>query len=248
MSTTSPISGASAECRILPTSEAIAYVEQHGSSLRRHQETRAIPSNCATGYPLANGEIVLLDNSLRDRYPALIFSTAAAFEACCRADQFPLPPAYLTWGEVHMAAVGRFLSEPAVYATPLHAVVQVEAPFATLTAMEDAYIRVRTYLRRKSLPWEMREPVANAFALAVTQFWVAEGNFVCELRKCYMAFNPYYDPCLRRLDDSSNGQRSVFGSLVLVSKSGYKVPFENFLWWVTGISQTEQTRNRLHKE
>ncbi|OWP62243.1 hypothetical protein CDA63_15180 [Hymenobacter amundsenii] len=154
--------------------EALAYPEQHGGSIHRLRGTRAIPSKCATGYPLVNGEIVLLENGLRDTSPALVFSTAAAFDACCRADQFLLPPAYMTWGEIHMVAVGRFLTEPAVYAVPLRAGVQVEAPFATQMALEDTYTRVRTYLRRKFVPWETRETIAYAFALAVAQFWVAE--------------------------------------------------------------------------
>jgi hypothetical protein len=248
MSTDRSIPAPSAQCRTLPTPEALAYLEQHGGSINRLRGTRAIPSNCATGYPLANGEIVLLENGLRDTSPALIFSTAAAFDACCRADQFPLPPAYLTWGQIHLAAVGHFLTEPAVYALPLRAGVQVEAPFATRMALEGAYTRVRTYLRRKSVPWETREPVAYAFALAVAQFCVAQGGYACVLHRRHHLFNPYYEPCLRQLNESSNVERPVFGKVLAVIKAGYKVPFDEFLWFVTGISPVEQARNKLDKE
>lgn len=248
MSTPSPVPAPSAECRVLPTPEAITYLEQHGGSLHRLQGTLAIPSNCATGYPLANGEIVLLENGLRDESPAMIFSTVAAFTACCRADYFPLPPPYLTWREANVAAVRRFLSVPAVYAVPLCDAVQVEAPFATRVALEAAYGRVRTYLRRKSVPWETREPIAYAFALAVAQFWVAAGSHVCELRQHHNIFNPYYEPCLRRLDDETNVLRPVFGKVLSIIKAGFKVSFETFIWKVTGISPVEQAQNLLYKE
>ena len=177
----------------------------------------------------------MLENGWRDESPALVFATRAAFAACCRADFFPLPAPYLTWPEAHFAEVAHFLSNPAVYAGPLRAAAQVEAPFATVAAFEAAFARVGTYLRKTSLPWETREPVAHAFAWATAQFCVAYWGFACELRRYYTCFNPCYEPCLRQIVNGRNGVASVLSPVLLVAKPRHKARFEEFLWWVTGI-------------
>jgi hypothetical protein len=230
----------SANCRVVLTEEAIAYLQQQGGSLGQ-EVALGIPSQYAQGYPLANGEVVVLENGLRAASPALIFSTVGAFEACRRADRFPLPPAYLTWLEAHAEEVRRFLTNPAVYAGPLRAVLQVDAPFSTLAACEAAFERVRLYLRKKSLPWETREPLVYAFGLAVAQFCVAQWGLSCKFRKMYATYNSYYEPLLRQPDGQRGELCSVFGPVIMLTRPNHKPGFQAFMWWVTGIPPVKQT-------
>jgi hypothetical protein len=230
------------DCRVVPTEEAIAYLEQQGISLHEARGV-TIPSKYAQGYKLATGKVVVIENGWRDASPALIFSTVAAFEACCRTDYFPLPPAYLTWPEVHAQAVQRFLTHPAVYAVPLRNVLDLEAPFPTLAACEAAFERVRTYIRKKSLPWEKREPIAFAFGLAAAQFCVVHWGLSCTFRKTYELYNPYYRPLLELAPTGRSTSRDVhdvFSTVLHLCKPTFKADFQTFMWWLTGISPVKQ--------
>lgn len=237
-------------CRVVPTQEAIAYLEQQGISLREARGV-TIPSQYAQGYKLVTGEVVVIENGWRDASPALIFSTVASFEACCRVDHFPLPPAYLTWPEAQALAVQRFLTHPAVYAAPLRNGLGLDAPFPTLAACEAAFARVRAYIRKKSLPWETREPVAYAFGLAAAQFCVVHWGLSCTFRKSYELYNPYYRPLLKLAPAGRSGSgdvHDVFGTVVHLCKPTFKADFPTFLWWLTGISPVKQAEGMLSGE
>ncbi len=232
----------SGECRVVPTDEAIAYLKQQGVFLHE-AEGVTIPSQFAQGYPLTTGEVIVVENGWRDDSPALIFSTVTAFEACCHADYFPLPPAYLTWPEAHAQDVRRFLTHSAVYAVPLRNVLGLDAPFPTLAACEAAFARVRTYIRKKSLPWEMREPIAFAFGLAAAQFCVVHWGLSCSFRKTYDLYNPYYRPLLKLTHperSANHDVHDVFSTVVHLCKPTFKADFRTFMWWLTGVSPVKQ--------
>ena len=228
------------EYRVMTTKEAFAYLEQQALSLDEDDGV-TIPSKYARGYPLATGEVVVVENGWRNASPAFIFSTATAFEACCRADYFPLPPAYVAWPEAHARAVRRFLTHPAVYADPLRTALGVEAPFRTLAACEAAFTRVRPYIRRTSVPGETREPVAFAFGLAAAQFCVTHWGLSCTMRKWYDLYNPYYRPCLKFSPAGRDAAaQDVFDTVMHLCKPTFKADFTTFMWWLTGISPVEQ--------
>ncbi|NVO86408.1 hypothetical protein [Hymenobacter terrestris] len=228
------------DCRVVTTEEALAYLTQQGVRLDE-AEGVTIPSKFAQGYALDTGEVVVVENGWRADSPALIFATGTGFAACCRTDHFPLPPASVTWPEAHARDVRRFLTQPAVYADPLQNVLGVEAPFRTLAACEAAFARVRPYIRRTSVPWKTREPVAYAFGLAAAQFCVAHWSLSCTMRKWYDLYNPYYRPYLKFAPAGRHaGVSDVFSTVIHLCKPTFKPDFPTFMYWLTGISPVEQ--------
>lgn len=242
MSHTIKIPVAPGVCRVVPTEEAIAYLEQQGVFIHE-AEGMTILSQFAQGYLLATGEVVVVENGWRADSPALIFSTMTAFEACCHANLFPLPPAYLTWPEAYARDVRRFLTHPGVYAAPLRMVLGLDAPFSTLAACEAAFDQVRTCIRKKSLPWKMREQVAFAFGLAAAQFCVAHWGLSCSFHKTYDCYNPYYRPRLQLAHpgkSASHDVYDVFSTVLHLCKPSFKADFQTFMWWLTGVSPVRQ--------
>ncbi|WBA43971.1 hypothetical protein [Hymenobacter canadensis] len=240
MSAVRKLPATSEDCRVVLTEEALAYLKQQGVRLEE-AEGVTIPSKYAQGFALATGEVVVVENGWRADAPAFIFATEAGFAACCRADHFPVPPADVTWPEAHARNVRRFLTHPAVYADPLRTALGVAAPFRTLAACETAFAQVLPYIRRTSVPWKTREPVAYAFGLAAAQFCVAHWGLSCTVRKWYDLYNPYYRPHLKFAPAGGHAHvTDVFNTVIAICRSTSKPNFPTLMWWLTGVSPVKQ--------
>ena len=222
--------------QILTTEEAIKYLTSVGLSINDYSNI-LIPSGLVTVYILPNGEVLLLESGLRERYSAFVFKDEEVFKMYSRADYFPVPKTEMTWLVAHATQVQNFLVDADFYLRPLNDTLKLQRHLSTLNDCEEAFLKVSAYVRRKRISFEEREKISYCFGLAIIKFCIAEKHMLWEMKKYYEVYNPYYVPLLIIEEDRHNIYINVFDTVFRIMNANKKLSFRFFYWQLTGIPE-----------
>ena len=216
---------------IINSKEALEYLEKNNKPLTEYSSL-SIPSEYGMIYELSNGEIVLMEPSNGDDYPAFIFHNYESFKKCCDADYFPIGAEHMTWLESRTDAIQGFLKDDNFYQQPLQEFLGL-SPFKDYKDCEVGYEKLLAYVKSKKNTGKEKMHLAHCYAFAITKFLIEHKNYEWKLRKSYEVYNPYYEPVV--IKEGTDLEVNVITKLHIAVEGYEKSNFRTFLFFITRI-------------